>query len=124
MIALDVTERVALILKEKKITQLELCKATGITKSTMNYILTNHKHFDADHIIDIANRLGVSVSWLLTGEDNKDGECNDQLAKNKLTSPEEELLKIYRILDREGQTMVLATAYQHRDRLTTGKEQR
>jgi len=120
---MDITERVSKILKEKKISQLELCKATGITKSTMNYILTNHKHFDADHVIDIANRLGVSVSWLLTGEDNNGAEHRNQLVKKKLTSEEEELLNIYRTLDREGKTMVLAAAYTHRDRLKADKDQ-
>ena len=122
---MNITERVFEKLKELGMTQVELCDATGITKSTMNYILTNNKKFEADYIIPIANKLGVTVSWLLTGDENSvDKEVFIKEVEAPLPEDVKELIKIYRSLDMEGRTMVLATAYKHRARVNALAEEK
>ena len=114
---MDITDRVLAAMKEKKITQVSLSEATGISKSTLNYILTKHKSFEADHIVAIADKLGVSLIWLLTGNDS---ECSND--SPSLPEDENELINIYRSLDREGKTMTLATAYQYRSKVKAGNQ--
>lgn len=68
---LDFFERIDVLLKEKKISQKDLCCAVGISSVQ---VFTNWKLRDsipsADVAVKIARLLGVSVEYLVTGEEN------------------------------------------------------
>lgn len=115
---MTVTDRVLSVMKTKKVTQISLSETTGISKSTLNYILTKHKSFEADQILTIAECLDVPLIWLLTGETPEEYQ-----SRYTLSEDEKELLNVYRDLDREGKTMTLATAYQHRSKLKNPESQ-
>ena len=68
---LDFFERIDVLLKEKKISQKDLCCAVGISSVQ---VFTNWKLRDsipsADVAVKIARLLDVSVEYLVTGEEN------------------------------------------------------
>ena len=110
---MTVTERIYALLKEKNLQQIELAKRINCTRSTISYIFTKNRAFGADDIIPIANFLGVSVHYLLTGEEE---ELPKAASVGMLTEDEAELLLIYHALDREGKTNILYEAYQQRSK--------
>ena len=109
---MTVTQRIAELLREKNLQQLGLAKHINCTKSTMSYILSKNRSFGADDVIGIAEYLGVSVHFLLTGEEDP----AEYVEQDKLGEDEQELLNIYRSVDREGKTAILYNAYQQRGR--------
>ena len=121
---MDVTDRVKSKLSELGMTQIQLAQASGITKSTMNYILTNHKQFEAESIVPIANKLGVTVSWLLTGEEGLNATEIVKEIPMQLREDEQELLDLFRKLDRQGQIEILHTAYQQYGRVKAVSEEK
>lgn len=55
----------------KDIRVKELAHKTGISKHTLDHYLTeNGTTPSVEYAIKIANALGVSVEWLVTGKDN------------------------------------------------------
>ena len=121
---MDITDRVFMRMKELGITQVDLGNAAGITKSTINYIFTNHKHFDADNIVALADKLQVTVSWLLTGGEELNAKEIIREIPVDLGEDEQELVDVYRALDREGKVEVLHTAYVQRGRVSASKEKK
>ena len=115
---MEITERIVQYMEQHNITQVALARALGIQKSTINYTLNNGKDFSASDIMPIANFLGVSPIWLLTGEEQQP-IIKEEVRYVELQLPEDEktLLEIYHGLDLEGKSTVLATAYQHRNRI-------
>ena len=59
------SERLRYVLNEKKITQSELSKRTGIRQSSISDWLNGRYEPKQDKIYLIAQALGVSPSWLL-----------------------------------------------------------
>lgn len=53
------------ILKERKLSQTWLCKKTGITTSTMSYIIKNGTSISGENLIKISMVLGVSANKIL-----------------------------------------------------------
>lgn len=66
------TTRLASAMKQKKITQSELCTKTGISRSTMSQYCSGSFRPRAEKLEQLAKALGVSEAWLLgydeTGE--------------------------------------------------------
>lgn len=88
------------LLELKKMTGAEICAVAGLNKSAF----TNWKNGTiprADDALKIAQYLGVSVDYLLTG----------QTLDNELTAQEQEIIKNFRVLtndkDIELVTMLL-----------------
>ena len=125
---MSITDRIIQFMEQNGITQAALAQALGWTKSTLNYTILNRKPFAADDILPIAKFLNVSPMWLLTGEEQQP-VIQEEIRYIEPDLPEDEraLLDIYKGLDLEGRSTVLATAYQHRSRMQTsnyGKEAR
>ena len=59
------------IMKEKKIKQVDLMQATGQSRSGVSAWITRDLIPRADHALAIADRLGVSVRYLVTGKDDE-----------------------------------------------------
>lgn len=79
-------DRVESILKEKRLTQKELAEELMLRRPTLSDWKKNGAVPAADICLRIADYLGVSVEWLVTGKESG------------LTSEEKTLLKQWKIL--------------------------
>jgi transcriptional regulator with XRE-family HTH domain len=64
----DTGNRIRQIREEKKMTQEQLAKASGISKGFLSDVENNNKNISAQSLLRIANTLGASVDYLLRGE--------------------------------------------------------
>jgi len=87
------------LMKEKKLKQIDLVRLTGHSSGTVSDWISNGVLPRADDALKIADRLGVSVRYLVTGEDDKD-----------LSPREKELLRECSILRDESFKLVLDCA--------------
>lgn len=67
----EIGENIKRELKNKNISQKELCKKTGITESNMSKYLNSEKSLRSDIIAKIARALDVSIYQLLGINENK-----------------------------------------------------
>lgn len=87
---MEIIERIYKILKESDKKAYELCKKLDISTSTMSTWKSRNSDPPAKYMKTIADFLGVSLDYLLTGQ---------EAPARKTTSPEEdELLELYRAL--------------------------
>ena len=93
---MDICQNLNNILKERKITQKELCQQIGITESKLSYWLTKGKSIPSEYIIPICNYLNISLSVLLTGQE-KDSKNHITLSKEEI-----EFIKEYRYLSNKS----------------------
>ena len=97
---MDICQNLNNILKERKITQKELCQHISIAESKLSYWLTKSKSIPSEYIIPICEYLSVSPSFLLTGQER-------DLKNYIIISKEEiELIEKYRSLSDDGKTKV------------------
>lgn len=82
-------DRVESILKEKRLTQKELAEDLGLRRPTLSDWKKNGAVPAGDICIRIADYLGVSVEWLVTGKEAA------------LSSEERTLLKQWKVLSEE-----------------------
>ena len=87
-------DRVESLLKEKKLTQKELAEDLNLRRPTLSDWKKNGAVPAGDICIRIAEYLGVSVEWLVTGKENG------------LTSEERTLLRQWKILTPEQKDTV------------------
>ena len=100
---MDICQNLNNILKERKITQKELCQQISIAESKLSYWLTKSKSIPSEYIIPICNYLNISLSVLLTGQE-KD-------SKNQITLSKEEIefIKKYRYLSNKSKSEIRNT---------------
>ena len=98
------------IMKEKKLKQVDLIKATGKTRSGVYAWITRDIIPTADDALKIADLLEVSVRYLVTGQ-RQEGE---------LSPREKELLRVCSILSQDKFDAVMKVATVMRD--TTERE--
>lgn len=116
---MDICQNLNNILKERKITQKELCQQISIAESKLSYWLTKSKSIPSEYIIPICNYLNISLSVLLTGQE-KD-------SKNQITLSKEEIefIKEYRYLSDKSKSEIRNTLnhlYDIEKRMKTAKE--
>jgi transcriptional regulator with XRE-family HTH domain len=58
------------ILKERKMTQMELSQLTGIPQGTISRFDRNKQHYD-EHLVLISKALGISIEDLFHIEEEK-----------------------------------------------------
>ena len=91
---MDIGEKIKAIRKEKRISQAEIAKLLNVTQATYSHLENRSSKLTYEQIEKIAEALGVSVKYLLFGEDehlvkltrNKDAEL-----ENKIKDLEKEL---------------------------------
>ena len=102
-------ERIAEALSKKGMRQSELCKQTGIPKSSMSLYLSGAYEPKQDKIYKMAKALDVSSEWLmgydvpmmrLPWEEISPGEI-------QLTEGEEKMLELFRLIPEDQQQMAL-----------------
>lgn len=65
---MSIGENVKAIRKEKKLTQSELAEEMGISRSYLSDIENNRKNPSIKTLTSLANKLDVSVVYLMTGK--------------------------------------------------------
>lgn len=87
---MDIIDRIYELYDQKGKKPYELCNYLGITQSTMSSWKTRHKNPAADQLEPIAKFFGVSVEYLVTG--------NEPEPIRYTTKQEDELLELFRAL--------------------------
>ena len=89
-----------------------LAHKLSIAPSTVTSWKTRGSDPPAKYIVAIADFLGVSPLWLLTGEDNSD-KHKELPADNQA---HQEVIELFDSLERPGQTLMLAAGYKEQMR--------
>ena len=92
---MEIIERITETLEKTDKKATDLCDRLGIRTSTMSTWKTRNSYPPAKYIKPIADFLGVSVHYLLTGEEAP--------ARKLTTAEEDELLELYRALPQNKQ---------------------
>lgn len=99
MIFITISQRIFLLLKEKKLKQKALAQKTGISESAISDWKKKGTNPAADNLSAIADFLGVSLSYLITGKEAPQTE--------KLSTDQQELIDYYNKLpEREQQRLI------------------
>ena len=87
--------------------QSELARASGVSQSTTNRILSGRaKHPDVLSLFQLARACKVSVEWLVSGEEPE----KISVALAYITSREAELLTMYRNVSETGKKVIFSAA--------------
>lgn len=97
---MTISQRIFAILKEKKLKQKELAQRTGISESAISDWKKKGTNPAAENISAIADFLGVSLEYLVTGKEKSPSLPNDEL----------ELLKYYKELPTHGRLKLIGRA--------------
>ena len=95
----DTFERICTLMKEMKIQDQEMISFLGLSKGTFANWRRNNGRSYYEHIDKIADRLGVSIDFLIRGED---------LKTDSLSHQEYELIENFRKLTEKGKKVVSA----------------
>lgn len=87
------------LMTEREISAYKISKATGISDRLIGYWRKGEKLPGAENLLTIANYFGISVDYLLTGEEKSSPTV-------KMTADERELLEIYNNLSPKSQGQV------------------
>lgn len=90
---MEIIERIYEILKEKDKLAVDLCRILDIRSSTMSTWKAKTNDPPAKYMPAIANFLGVSLDYLLTGK-----EAPAPKAAKATTAMEDELIDLFRML--------------------------
>ena len=107
---MSICERIFQLMWAENSKQTALAKTLNVSASTLNSWKTRKTDPPAKYIYAIADFLGVSPEYLLTGTEK---EINIQ----NFDETESELLSIYRSLKPDGKAILIATAYQEKRRM-------
>ncbi|MBQ3281536.1 MAG: helix-turn-helix domain-containing protein [Eubacterium sp.] len=97
------SERLASALRDSGLTQIELCKRTGITAGALSSYLSGRYYPKQRTLERLADALGVSVLYLM-GFDDASQEASGY---SDVTSDEARLLSMYRSLNPVGKKRAL-----------------
>ena len=103
-----ISERIYKYLEEKKMSQLEFAKRTGISQSTVSDWRRKGTNPSADKIMIICEVLGVSPYELLLGTENKKHKEYKETECVMLDrqSPEYQLIEAYQSLEPDARKRV------------------
>lgn len=91
---MTISQRIFSILKEKKLKQKDMADYTGISTSAISAWNKNDTNPAAESISIIADFLGVSIEYLLTGEDTSLNDDEQELVSYYKKLPEKEKIKL------------------------------
>lgn len=100
---MTITERIFLILSQKKITQKDFSKQINVNEKTVSAWKKNNSLPPLDKISDISDCLGVSIDYLLTGKEKNS-------PKLELKPDEQELLDNFNKLSERSKGRLLEKA--------------
>ena len=97
----DTFERICSLMKEQKIQDQEMISYLELSRGTFSNWRRNNGRSYYEHIDKIADRLGVTIDYLIRGENIK---------SDSLSHRETELITNYRNLSTEGKEVISAVA--------------
>lgn len=105
-----ISERIYAILSEKKISQIEFVKKTGISQSTVSDWRRKGTNPSADKIMIICEVLGISPYELLLGSESKNKKNYKEINHVILdkNSKEYQMIEAFFDFDEESQNKVIA----------------
>ena len=109
MLNLTITERIFVALAQKKLSQKEFAKRIEVNEKTVSAWKKNNSLPPVDKISKISDCLGVTINYLLTGEEEKPVIQQSQNFQ-QINSREKELLKYFKMLSNEEQIRLIARA--------------
>lgn len=92
----DFTNRIDNLLNERNLRRADLCRAVGISDSTIRTWITRNASPSVEAAFRVAQFFGVTVEYLVTGK------TPDESPGLFLSADEEEIIDIYRALDKRG----------------------
>ncbi|HEY0512945.1 MAG TPA: helix-turn-helix transcriptional regulator [Thermoanaerobaculia bacterium] len=84
-------ERVRELRERQRLTQEQLAERSGISKGFLSDLENHKRNPSAEYILRIANALGASVDYLLSGEDRDDRSFEPVVIPRELSQVAEEL---------------------------------
>ncbi len=103
-----ISERIFKILKEKKMTQTEFSKRTGIPCSTISEWKSKRTNPSAEKIMDICAALEVTSEQLLSGRGLDETESSEDSQKNVITPMDWQIIEDYHGLQEAQKRRLLA----------------
>lgn len=98
---MTVGDRIDAILRERRWSQSELARRTGIPQTTINSLIRRGSRA-SPHLVNIARELGVTPAYLTGDTPNR----NDEFPTNALSNRELELLTMTRSLPESDRQLV------------------
>lgn len=98
-------ERIRDIREAKRLTQDRLAEMSGISKGFLSDLENDKRNVSSEYILRIANALGASVDYLLTGETFNSAKGEPVVIPSELSQAAEQLNLTY------SQTVALLDAY-------------
>ncbi len=98
-----------MLLSSKGVSQTDLAEGIGVSKSLVSQYLSDQKHPSAEIAKKIADFLGVSLDWLMGGDESlklNGGVVRDHEAQY-LAGPVQELVEIFNSLNKKEQKILL-----------------
>lgn len=92
------TDRIDSLLNERNLRRADLCRGLNMNESSVRMWWTKNACPSAENAFKVAQFFGVSVEFLITGKNPGD------VPNLYLDKSEEELIDIYRSLDKRGKT--------------------
>lgn len=96
-------QRLRLAMEQRKMTQAELCKKTGINKSTLSLYASGKRHATDYNMFEIAKALHVEITWLMgyTDENSDFGPTpyRDELTRMIQTMDEDSCKKAIKFIN-------------------------
>ncbi len=92
---MNITDRIYAELENKHLKAMDICNLLGIQSSTVSTWKTARRNPPAEYLPQIADLLGVSLDYLIRGEEAP--------AKRYTTEDEDRLLELFRQLPRDIQ---------------------
>lgn len=111
----EISSRIDNALSEKQITRAELSRQTGIPVTTIKSWISGAIP-NAEAAYKVAQYLGVTVEWLVTGIETNQTEIK------KYTEQERELIDIFRNLDERDKNAVITLAQSLESQYSSSKE--
>ncbi len=99
----EITARIDNLLSERNKKRSDLCRETDIPESSFRGWVRGSIP-NAEYAIKVAHFFGVSVEWLINGDNDDDG------GKLVLAPEEKELVEIFRRLTAEQKNFILCNA--------------
>lgn len=109
-------ERLRLALRNANMKQIDLCRITGIDKTTISSYVSGRYGAKKDRINVIADALDVNPAWLM-GYDVPMEREKDTPEKIQLSEGEEMLLELFRLIPEDKQKAFLEMGRLYADSL-------
>lgn len=117
---MEIIDRISHLLKEKNLTQQQLAEGIGVSFKTVSTWKTRGSNPPAKVISSIADFLGVSCRYLLTGEN----ERAEHLNNTELSTEAIEVAKVWDKLDTAGKAITKGEIYRRAESLTKDTRKR